>query len=311
VSGPTLSVIIVSYEVRELLRRCLASVQRQDADHEVWVVDNHSSDGSADMVAAEFPDVHLVRSPRNLGFAAANNLVLREARGGILLLLNPDTELPDGALSELARVFARHPQAGCVGLALVNPDSTPQPWCFAFPGILNQFVEALGMHRVAARLGFGTPSIAPEPAGGEGAVAWVLGACFAISRAAYEQVGGLDETLFMYGEEPDWCWRARRAGFPTIGSTVVRVVHHGGASGEGQRGRLFVQSLESRLLFLRRHRGAWRATVSRELYTLGSLLRLTFWQGRALLEGGRRSPRTRDQLERFRAVLAWRFGAAP
>lgn len=140
---------------------------------------------------------------------------------------------------------------------------------------------------------------------------WVSGACFAMSRRAYEIVGGLDETLFMYGEEPDWCWRARRAGFSIIGSARLRVLHHAGASGAGQRGDLFVRNLQGRLAFLRRHRGAWRARIAREILVAGCLLRLLAWKSRSMLEGGLTSPHTRDQLERFRAAVAWRLRGAP
>ena len=140
---------------------------------------------------------------------------------------------------------------------------------------------------------------------------WVAGACLCLSRAAYSAVGGLEERLFMYGEEPDWCWRARCAGFATVWSEAARVLHHGGASGEGLRGKLFVKNLEARLTLLRSHRSAWRATLAREVMTLGALGRLLLWQGRAVLEGGQRDARTRVQLERFRAVLAWRLGRQP
>lgn len=306
-----ISILIVSYQVRDLLRRCLTSVQAQrGAEAETWVVDNASSDGSPEMVAAEFPGVRLIRNSANLGFARANNQAMQGASGEILLLLNPDTELPAGALEELPRVFARHPRAGAVGFALTNADGTPQPWCHAYPGILNQSVEALGLHPLAVRFGFGTPSLAPEPRDGEGPVDWVAGACLALSRRAVDVVGGLDEQSFLYGEEPDWCWRAKQAGLETIGCAKVRVLHVGGASGESQRGELFVRNLESRLAFLRRHRGAWRAAVAREILTLGSLLRLSLWQVRAWIEGNRRTVRTREQLERFRAVLSWRLGAS-
>jgi N-acetylglucosaminyl-diphospho-decaprenol L-rhamnosyltransferase len=309
---PRVSVVIVSFEVRELLRRCLDSVRAQEGvEVETWVVDNASRDGSADLVAGGYAEVRLVRNDSNVGFATANNQALKQTTGDWLLLLNPDTELPPGALAGLVRVFGRHPRAGVVGFALRNPDDSPQASCFAFPGFWNQVLESAGLQRAAMSLGRGTPSAAPPPASGEGEVDWVTGACMCLSRAAYSVVGGLDERLFLYGEEPDWCWRARSSGFATVWSDAVRVLHHGGASGEGLRGSLFVRNLEARLTFLRHHRGAWRAAIAREVMTLGALVRLLFWQGRAVLEGGQRDARTRVQLERFRAVLAWRLGRRP
>jgi N-acetylglucosaminyl-diphospho-decaprenol L-rhamnosyltransferase len=309
---PRVSAIIVSFEVRELLRCCLDSLCAQrGVEVETWVVDNASRDGSAEMVSAGYPAVRLLSNASNVGYATANNQALKQATGDWLLLLNPDTELPPGALAELVQVFRRHPQAGAVGLALRNPDGSPQASCLAFPGLWNQMIESAGLQRFAMSLGRGTPSAAPPPANGEGEVDWVAGACLCLSRAAYSAVGGLDERLFMYGEEPDWCWRARCAGFATVWSEAARVLHHGGASGEGLRGKLFVRNLEARLAFLRHHRGAWQAAVAREVMTLGALGRLLLWQGRAALEGGQRDAHTRVQLERFRAVLDWRLGRQP
>ena len=310
---PRVSVVIVSYQVRDLLRNCLASVEAQSEPAlETWVVDNASTDGSADMVARDFPAVRLVRNTENLGFARANNQALAQAGGDVLLLLNPDTELPPGGLAALLEVFRRHPGAGAVGLALRNPDGSPQRSCHAFPGLANMALEALGLHRVALRLGIGTPFEAPSPRGGEGAVDWVAGACMALSCEAHARVGGLDEGLFMYGEEMDWSWRARRLGFATVFSRAVSVLHVGEASGGAERGSLSVHNARARLRFLRRHRGAWRAAVARELLVLGALLRLACWGPRSLLEwmrGGVRSV-TLDRRERCRALLVWRMGGA-
>ena len=307
---PVFSVIIVSYQVRDLLRRCLRALTAQhDVDLEIRVVDNASSDGSADMVAREFPAVHLMRSPVNLGFARANNLALVEAGGDFLALINPDTELPEEALRVVTEVFARHPRAGAVGLALREPGGTPQPACHSFPGLMNLMIEMLGVRRLFLPLGIGTPTAAPPPAGGEGCVDWVAGACMVISKAAYHEVGGLNHELFMYGEEMDWSWRARQRGLQTVYSDAVQVVHHGGGSGEGVRGELFVFNIESRLAFLRRFRGRWRAEIAREIMVLGGAGRWVYWKLRAR-SAGRDTPlaaRARLQLERFQAVLQWRF----
>lgn len=310
---PRVSVVIVSYQVKDLLRDCLESLRGQDGvEVETFVVDNASRDGSATMVATEFPEVRLIANADNRGFARANNQALAMATGEVLLLLNPDTVMPRGGLASLVAVFARHPRAGCAGLALRNPDGSPQRSCHAYPGLLNMLLEATALHRVALRLGVGTPYQAPVPRTGEGPVDWVGGACMALSRAAYTAVGGLDETSFMYGEEMDWSWRARRLGFTTVSSSSAVVLHHGEASGAGRRGELYVHNAISRDRFLRRWRGAWRANLAREITTLGALLRLAYWIPRAALERrrGGASTRTKDQLERFRAIVAWRRGAS-
>jgi N-acetylglucosaminyl-diphospho-decaprenol L-rhamnosyltransferase len=305
---PSVAAIIVSFRTRGLLRACLRSLAgQQGVECEVWVVDNASDDGSADMVAAEFPDVHLLRSAENLGFARANNLALTQATGDLLALINPDTELPPDALATAAAVAARNPEAGMVGLALRNPDGSPQASCFAFPGLANLAVESVLPQTVTSRLGLDTASAARPPRGGEGRVDWVSGAFMAMTRAAYDRVRGLDEDLFMYGEEMDWSWRARAAGFDTVHSDRAIVLHHGGAAGVGQQGALFVRAMQARLAFLRRHRGAWRAALAPLLILLGASGRLVLWEARSVIEraGGGVRPYTASQRDRFRAVVGW------
>jgi GT2 family glycosyltransferase len=305
-AGP-LAVVVVSYRVRDLLRACLNSVRSQGgAVAECWVFDNASEDGSADMVAAEFPEVKLVRSSENIGFARANNRVMQASDAAVFALVNPDVELSPGALRTAAAELARDPGAGVLGVALANADGSSQPSRFAFPGVWNQGVEALGFHRLAARLGVASVSIGPERPDHTGAAPWVSGACMLVTRKLVQATGGFSESFFMYGEEMEWCWRAHAAGFRVLHTTKARVLHHGGASGAGARGPLFVKNVEGRLAFLRTHRGAWRAAIARELVTLGAALRLGYWQLRAAVEGGQPRAHTREQLERFGAVVAWR-----
>src|SRR5262245_27943728 len=304
-----LAVVVVSYRVRELLRACLASVRAQgDVVAECWVLDNASNDGSADMVATEFPEVRLIRSSENLGFARANNRVMRDSGASLFALVNPDVELSPGALRVAAAELEADPRAGALGVALANPDGSPQPSRFAFPGVLNQAVEALGFHRLAARLGVAGVAVGPERPAWTGPAAWVSGACMLVTRALFERTGGFREDFFLYGEEMEWCWRARAAGFGVWHTTKARVLHHGGASGAGERGALFVRNVEGRLAFLRMHRGAWRAAVAREWIAFGAALRLAYWKLRALGEGSRLREHTREQLERFGAVVRWRAG---
>jgi len=308
-SIPAVSVLVVSYRVKDLLRRCLETLRAQrGVEFDVWVLDNDSGDGSADMVETTFPECHLVRSGENLGFARANNRLIDRAQGRLLALVNPDTELPPDALAVAVEVLGRHPGAAVAGLALRNTDGTPQLSCFAFPDPLNLLVESLGLHRALVHAGFATPSAAPEPRHGEGSVPWVSGAFFVMRREAVERVGALDEGQLMYGEEMDWCWRARRAGFDVVWSDRARVLHHGGASGRDARGALFVKNLEGRMTFLRRHRGGFAAAFGLELMTLAAAIRLPYWRWRAARDGTGASEWTRDQVERFEAVLAWRRG---
>jgi len=305
---PKLAVIIVSHQVRDLLRACLGSVRAQvPRPDQVWVVENASTDGSAEMVAREFPEVRIIPSDENIGFARANNLAMARADADVFALVNPDTELPSGALAVALETLERHPGAGIVGVALANPDGSPQPSRFAYPDLVNLLVESLGLHRLLVHAGFASPSAAPERDGVDVRAAWVSGACMLATRELFARTGGFDETLFMYGEELDWCRRAEAAGFSVWHTSRARVLHHGGASGAAERGPLFVRNVEGRLAFMRRHRGAAQAAVARELLTFGAAARWCVWRLRAWLEGGSRRERTREQLERFAAVWAWRL----
>lgn len=305
-SAPRVSVIVISYQVRDLLRNCLRSLLLQPGvESELIVVDNCSTDGSADMVQREFPAVRLIRNSVNVGFSRANNQALAVATGEYLALINPDTESPPEALAMSAAVLDRHPEAAAVGLSLSNADGSDQPSCFSFPTVANLMVETLGLNRMLLHWGVGTPSAAPIPEGGEGRVDWVSGAFFVMRRRAFEQVGGLDEAIFMYGEEMAWCWRARQFGFSVVYSNASRVLHHGGASGGDARGELFVRNIQGRLAFLQQ-RGPGHAALGREVMTLGSALRWIYWRTRKLLGIG--GARAEEQLERFGAVLRWRMG---
>ena len=304
---PRVTAIVVSFGTRDLLRSCLESLSSQvGVEVEILVVDNASTDGSADMTADAFPRARLIRNSRNAGFASANNAALVLATGDCLALVNPDTEVPRDTLRAVTDVFARYPHAGAVGVQLVSPDGQPQPSCHAFPGVLNTLAETLGIHRLLLGLRYGTPTEAPRPRGGEGPVDWVSGAFMVLSRDAYLVVGGLNEQLFLYGEEMDWSWRARQLGYDTVFCAAPRVLHHGGASGPGRRGELFVRNVEARLTFLRCFRGSWRAALVREVLVAGALLRFAWWRAREVIEGRGAGVHVHEQTERFRAVLQWR-----
>src|SRR5262245_52084647 len=273
-----LAVVVVSYQVRELLRACLESERAQgDVVAECWVFDNASSDGSADMVASRFPEVKLIRSGENIGFGRANNRVMRESGASVLALVNPDVELARASLRRGAEALGGDPRAGVLGVALANADGSPQASRFAFPGVWNQALEAVGGHHAAARLGLASPSAGPERPDHTGPAPWVSGACMLVTRELFQRTGGFSEDFFLYGEEMEWCWRAHQAGFGVLHTTKARVLHHGGASGADRIGELYVRNLEGRLAFLRRHRGGWRAAITRELFAFGAIMRLGYW----------------------------------
>lgn len=260
-----LAVVIVSWNVQELLDRCLAALQadlaQTEAQAQVWVVDNASSDGSETLVREKYPRVHLETPGENLGFVRGNNLILNRLRAGTMpdyvWLLNPDTEVQAGATQALLDFFSAHPRAGLAGPKLLNPDGTLQQSAFRFPGLLQplfdlgllpaRFYQSRWNGRYAlSRYASGQPFRVDHP----------LGAALLARGDALAQVGPLDEQFFMYCEEIDWAWRMRKAGWQSWLAPAAEVLHHGGASTGQARPQMTAHLWESRARLYRKHRGA-------------------------------------------------------
>jgi GT2 family glycosyltransferase len=229
-----LSVIIVNYNVRDFLENALRSVFEalRGIDGEVIVVDNASDDGSVEMVRSKFPSVSVIASPRNLGFAAGNNLALREARGRYLLLLNPDTVVQEDTFQTIVRFLDDHPEAGLAGCRILNPDGTLQPACRrSFPTPWVAFTKISGLSALYPRSRvFGRYNLGYIDAGESHEVDAISGSFMAVRREAYEQAGGLDEEYFMYGEDLDWCWKIKQAGWKVWYVAGTRIIHYKGES---------------------------------------------------------------------------------
>lgn len=227
-----LSVVIVSWNVCEPLRACLSAL-REDGSGcvgEVFVVDNASSDGTAEAVAAEFPEVRLTRNRENLGFARACNQALRVATGDFVCLLNPDTEVCPGALGDLVDFMETHPTAGAAGPCLLNPDGTVQPNGGPFPALAATFLRATRLSALRRRWFERRYCWGREDFSATVQVDQLSGACLVLRRAALDAVGLLDEEFFLYYEEVDWLLRARRLGWQTWYVPSSRVTHRWGAS---------------------------------------------------------------------------------
>ncbi|MCA1725466.1 MAG: glycosyltransferase family 2 protein [Thermomicrobia bacterium] len=230
---PDISIVIVSRDTRELLRACLRSIgeQRDRYTVETIVVESDSHDGTAAMVHATFPEVILLEPGENTGFARGNNLGIARARGAAILLLNPDTELTAGALATLYRALDAEPAVGLVGPLLRYPDGTVQSSRRRFPTLVTALVESTLMqewwpnHPALARY-----YCADRPDDVLQDVDWLVGACLLVRREVFTAVGLLDERLFLYGEEPEFCWRVRRAGWRVRYVPLAEVRHHEGAS---------------------------------------------------------------------------------
>lgn len=220
-----LSVIVVSWNTCDLLRDCLEAVCRQlRTGDEVIVVDNHSNDGSPDMVRALFPAIQLIANPANVGFARANNQGIQSSRGDYILLLNSDTIAPDGALHSLVNFMKQHTDAGACGPRLTRPDGAAQPYAFGNDPTLTYLLQRT-ISRVLFRraLHNWATDVVQQ-------VDWVSGACLMVRRAVIQHAGLLDENIFMYFEDNEWCLRIRNAGWKIFYNPQVSILHLGGQS---------------------------------------------------------------------------------
>lgn len=242
--APELSVVVVSWNTRDLLRACLGSVRTHLAGmaHETVVVDNASSDGSAEMVAAEFPEVRLLRNSENVGFGAACNAGMAAARGPCFLLLNSDARLVDASLGRLLGRLRECPGVGIIGPRLRFEDGRLQASARRFGTLGTLALEELGLYKALPRR-----RRAEVLLGGywahdrEREADWLVGACLLVRREAYARTGGFDPAMFLYGEEVEWCRRVKEAGLAILFSPEAEVVHVGHASAHrllGERGRI-------------------------------------------------------------------------
>jgi hypothetical protein len=241
--------VIVNHETREHLRACLETVWAEGPG-EVVVVDNASTDGSAGMVRAGFPEARLVENGDNPGYGAAVNQGIAACRSPFILLLNSDTRVRPGALEALGRELEGHSRAAVAGPLLLNPDGTRQPSCFPFLTPFDVLAMNTYLNRIVRYSRRFRPVYSSIPAG---EVPWVKGAAMAIRREAFEAVGGFDESYFLYAEEMDFCWRLRRSGWEIRFTPEAAVVHEEGASTGRMRPEMAVRLFQSLAHFHRRH----------------------------------------------------------
>ena len=310
-----LTAIVVSWNVCDLLRRCLHSLiesveaTRPDREHgldlEIIVVDNNSTDGSSEMVRAEFPQVRLVANDENRGFTAANNQGLAASHGRFLLLLNPDTQVVGDALRTMVRFAEAHPQIGVLGPQLLYPDGRLQPSRRRFPTFATALVESTIVqewwhdNRILRHY-----YMADVPAADSDQVQqvdWLVGACLLVRREAYEQVGGLDEGFFMYSEELDWCRRIKEAGWEIVYFPEATVIHHEGKSSEQVVPARHIHFQGSKVRYFRKHHGSAQAELLR-WFLLATYVYQWAREGLKWLVGHKR-PLRAERLRAYRQVL--------
>lgn len=250
-----LSIVIVNWNVREALHACLRSILEQETKFglQVLVVDNASSDGSLDMVARDFPEVEVIHNSTNVGFAEANNQGIRQARGRYILVLNPDTVVRRGTLEALVDYADAHPDIGALGPMLVSENgAVDYRGGRRFPTLWSELLKRLRLvHPV-----YGDNAMMDWDHRTSRDVELVCGACMLLRREVIEAVGMFDEGFFLFGEDVDWCFRIRRAGWRVYYLAEAVVVHLGGKSSESARDKLGFEIARSRHRFLRKAYGS-------------------------------------------------------
>jgi GT2 family glycosyltransferase len=249
---PTLSIIIVSYNTCQLLKNCLDSVFKDLKNGsgglvaEVIVIDNHSRDDSIGMIRRFFPQIRLILNKKNLGFAKANNQGIKKSRGKFVFLLNSDTVIRSGALLKMVNFLKSRPQAGAIGPKLLNSDGSNQPSAGRFPTLLISAVMLFKEHFRPSPCVRGSFAKIKK-------VDWVMGAAIMIKKRALKEAGLLDENIFMYMEEVEFCYRLKKAGWQVYFYPHAEITHLGRASSKTGKKEPILNIYKGLLYFYKKH----------------------------------------------------------
>jgi N-acetylglucosaminyl-diphospho-decaprenol L-rhamnosyltransferase len=301
------SIIIVNWQVRDLLRACLQSLRDQAGlpaqRYQTIVVDNASNDGSAAMVAAEFPQVQLIANTDNLGFGQANNQALPLCTGRLVLLLNPDTLVLDGAVGRMVALMDAQPAVAVLGCRLLNGDGTLQRWTGgAYPRLLNLVNHYFFLDRLLPSAWRPMPLYLDRDVEDDLPVDWVSGACMML-RASALQGRLFNPDYFMYGEDMELCHRLKQAGGQVVYTPRASIVHFQGESMKQQQGEVLLSSLKGPRQFYRQMRGGRGLWLYDLVTVLGFALR---WCLFSLASLGRPALASRAASSRDLMQRAWR-----
>ncbi len=284
---PTVSILVVSYNTRELTLACLRSVVAETrVPYELIVVDNASSDGSAQAIADEFPNIQLMAESQNHGFATGNNIAAKHAQGEYILLLNPDTVVLDSAIDKLIEFAKEKPDAKIWGGRTLFPDGTlNDTCCFQRMTLWNVFCRAFGVNAVSRNHRFFSEAYGGWDMNDVRPVEIVTGCFLLIPRKLWVELDGFDPSYFMYGEEADLCLRAtKQYGANPHFTPDATIVHHGGAS-EPVRADKLVRLLKAKLTLIRNHFPAWERPLGERLLGMTPLSRYSVLSAVASMTG--------------------------
>ncbi len=271
-----LSVVIVNWNTRDLLRACLQSVFAGlgGLEAEVFVVDNASADDSTAMIRRDFPEVRLIQSPENRGFSAGNNLALRRVSGRYVLLLNTDTIVHGSVIPDCVAWLDRNPRVGVMGPRLLNSDGSVQPSCSAFPSLRSLTMQLIGITRIAR---WDSYRMTGWDRSEERSVDVISGAAMFVRGKAMAEIGLLDESFYFYGEETDWCLRFRMKGWGLKFVPIPEITHFGGGSVRRLDHRRDVMLTEGTTRLQLKHGSRAAAVVCFTILALHNITRAAFW----------------------------------
>jgi GT2 family glycosyltransferase len=275
-----LSIVIVNWNVKDLLAQCLTSIYSSSnyRDIEVIVIDNASTDGSGEMIKSEFPQVKLIVNKRNCGFAASCNQGIRVAHKPFILFLNPDTVILSLAMERTLDFLKTTPKAGIVGCKILNPDGSLQYSCRSFPSFWNYFFESFFLYKLFPKNHFiGNFYMTNFSYDKIREVDVVLGAFMMCSKKTLDEVGYFDERFFMYSEETDLCYRIREHDFRVYFFPDAEIIHYSRASASQYPTEMFKQDHRSRFLFMRKHYSSLDILLSLWVIFCGVFLRILYW----------------------------------
>jgi N-acetylglucosaminyl-diphospho-decaprenol L-rhamnosyltransferase len=298
-----LSIIIVSWNVADLLAACLDSIRQTPLNiaYEIIVVDSASSDHTVSMLRERFPQVKLLPQGENVGFTRGNNIGLQAASGRYVMLLNPDTEVVGDALGKMVAYMDENPEAGILGPHTLNSDGTTQSTRRRFPTVATGFFESTWLQPYAPKGMMDRYYVADAPDDGIYDVDWAQGSALLARRALYEQIGGLDEGYVMFSEELDWCRRAKDAGRRVVYFGGAQIVHHGGKSTEQATANKHIYFQESKLRYFRKYHGAMAAQALRIFLLLNYLWQIGLESGKSLL--GHKRDMRRERIKAYWQVV--------
>jgi N-acetylglucosaminyl-diphospho-decaprenol L-rhamnosyltransferase len=299
-----LSIIIVNWNTSAVLAECLRSIAvfHKHENIEIFVIDNASTDDSVAMLAHDFPSVSVIQSTENIGFASANNLGIHASTGEFVLLLNPDTLFIDESLNRMITFLQDHPSVGIVAPHTLNADRSTQSSKRRFPTLTSAVFESTWLQPYAPQSlmnNYFANDIA-EHATAE--IDWAQGSCLLVRRTVFSCIGGLDEGFFMYSEEMDFCYRAKRAGFQVIYMGVAHIVHLGGKSSEQAPAATMIRFHESKIRFFRIYHGYATASVLYGVIVLNFGVQIVLEAIKALL--GHKAEMRKQRVRRYLTVLS-------